>query len=356
MKDFLVPPNDLYAVLIILALFGIIEFILGHYKSSTRRKDDWILESIGFFVVAITKTGIVAAVFLLGKLLVPSIGGALAHWSLLLSIPFYLFIDDFCQYWYHRSAHEYNWLWKHHRVHHDAREMGILTAYRNSWFYYLIMPNLWWAGIATFLGIAPAVIAGLIIKQIIVTSTHSTWKWDEVLYNTPILKPVAWLVERFFITPAFHHGHHGRSQDDHVSEPNGNYGNTFSLWDQMFGTAKFTRAYPEAYGLQSAVEESWTPHLLYPLVKSDTEGSELNKNYKREKHIGTEPLKTTLEAGSYLYCQCGFSKDQPWCNGSHHGSKFRPMVVDIKKTRKASICTCKMTKTPPYCDDSHKSM
>ncbi len=357
MKEILSIPNlDFYAVISVLALFGALEYILGHYKNTKRRKDDWILESVGFFVVIITKLILVATIYFVGKVIFPSVSGAFANWSLLISFPFYILIDDFCQYWYHRSAHEYSWLWKHHRVHHDAREMGILTSYRNSWVYYLIMPNLWWAAIATFLGLAPAVILGLIFKQVIVTSTHSTWKWDEFLYKTPLLKPVAWIVEHILITPAFHHGHHGRSQDDHISEPNGNYGNTFSLWDQMFGTAKFTRSFPKAYGLQSDVVESWTPHLLYPLVKSDVDGSELNKNYKREKNTGSEPLMTTLKRGTYLYCQCGYSSDQPWCNGSHHGSKFRPMVVDIKKERKASICTCKMTKTPPYCDDSHKTI
>ena len=357
MKEILAIPNlDFYAVISVLALFGGLEYILGHYKDSTRRKDDWILESVGFFVVIITKLLLVAVIYFLGKTIFPAASGAFVNWSLLIGFPFYILIDDFCQYWYHRSAHEYDWLWKHHRVHHDTREMGILTSYRNSWVYYLIMPNLWWAAIATFLGLAPAVILGLIFKQLIVTSTHSTWKWDTVLYNTPLLRPFAWIAEHIFITPAFHHGHHGRSQDDHISEPNGNYGNTFSLWDQMFGTAKFTRAFPKAYGLQSGVVESWTPHLLYPFVKSDTPGSELSKQYKREKRTGTEPLQTTLKAGTYLYCQCGYSSNQPWCNGSHHGSKFRPMVVEIKKEKKASICTCKLTKTPPYCDDSHKSI
>lgn len=354
MKEFLNIPNiDLYFVLGILFLFGLIEFVLGHYNKSERNSDDWILESIGFFVVAITKTLLVAAVFFLGKALFPSVYGIFTAWHIVPAFFFYIFIDDMAQYWYHRSAHEYNWLWKHHRVHHAAREMGILTAYRNSWVYYLLMPNLWWGGIATFLGLAPAVIAGLIFKQIIVTSTHSTWKWDEILYKNKMLKPIAWLVEHIVITPSFHHGHHGMSQADHVSDPNGNYGNTFSLWDQMFGTAKFTRAFPAVYGLQTDPGDKWTSHLLYPFVKSKKEGSEIAPGHKKEKHLGTEPLRTTLKEGSYLYCQCGFSADQPWCNGSHHGSKFKPMVVDIKSERKVSICTCKLTSTPPYCDDSH---
>ncbi len=357
METLLNTPNiDLYAVLAILGLFGAVEFILGHYHNTQRSKDDWILESVGFFVVAGTKLLIVFLLVTIADGLFPQASNALQHWSLWLSIPFYLFIDDVAQYWYHRSAHEYEWLWKHHRVHHQAEDMGILTAYRNSWVYYLLMPNLWWGGVATYLGLAPAVIFGLIFKQIIVTSTHSTWKWDKVLYRVKALHPVAWVIEHIFITPAFHFAHHGKSQADHISDPNGNFGNTFSLWDQMFGTAKFTRLYPAEFGLQTDPVDPWYAQLLYPFLKSPKEGSEISKSYKKEKHIGQEPLRTTLEAGSYLYCQCGYSSEQPFCNGAHHGSKFKPLVLDIKKSTKVSLCTCKLSKTPPYCDNSHLKM
>ena len=352
--DWLSIPNiDFYVVVSILFLFGFIEYVLGHYKKSKRRKDDWILEGIGFFVVAGTKILIVAVLYFTASALFPSLQGALAHWNVLLGFVFYLMIDDVLQYWYHRSAHEYNWLWKHHRVHHAANEMGILTSYRNSWVYYLFLPNLWWSGIATFLGLAPSVILGLMVKQLVVTSSHSTWHWDDILYRYKFLKPVAWIVERIFITPAFHHAHHGESQADLISDPNGNYGNTFSLWDQMFGTAKFTRKFPTKYGLQTDSEDEWTAQLLYPFVKSKNEGSELIAGHKKEVHTHNKPLKTILSEGNYLYCQCGYSKDQPWCNGSHHGSKFKPMVIEIKKEKKVSICTCKRTSTAPYCDGSH---
>ena len=355
--DWLQIPNiDLYVVIGILLLFGAIEVIAGHYSNSQRRSDDWILESIGFFVVGLTKSLLVAIVFFAGRAIFPNAAGALEGWPLFGAFLFFILIDDVSQYWYHRSAHEYNWLWKHHRVHHAAKEMGILTSYRNAWVYYLLMPNIWWVGIATFLGLAPAVVLGLIFKQLIVTTTHSTWNWDKLLYRHKALKPIAWLLEGIIITPAFHHGHHGKSQADHISDPNGNFGNAFSLWDQLFGTAKFTRKFPQEYGLQTDPEDKWTAHLLYPFVTSEKEGSEIGAGHKKIKNTGAEPLKTTLKKGTYLYCQCGFSADQPWCNGSHHGSKFKPMVMEIETERKASICTCKLTKTPPYCDNSHMDL
>ena len=72
MREFLAIPNiDLYITISILFVFGLVEFILGHYKNSGRRSDDWILEGIGFFVVAGTKSLIVAAVYFLGRAMAP---------------------------------------------------------------------------------------------------------------------------------------------------------------------------------------------------------------------------------------------------------------------------------------------
>ncbi|MEZ4930918.1 MAG: sterol desaturase family protein [Saprospiraceae bacterium] len=348
-----IPHIDFYFVIGILVLFALIEVIHGHYQNTHRRKDDWILELGGFFIVAITKTLQVLIILWIGLAFFPAYRNVFSGWPLWVAFLSYILIDDVSQYWYHRLAHEYTWLWKHHLSHHAAEEMGILVSYRNSWVYYLLMPNLWWASICTFLGLAPAVILGLIFKQIIITSSHSTWKWDEFLYNNKWLNPVATVVERIFITPAFHHAHHGKSKLDGVSEPNGNFGNAFSIWDQLFGSAHFTRKFPSSYGLVTDHKDPWYSLLLYPFFKSPKGGSEMSAEFKKVKNTGTEPFQEVLPKGTYLYCQCGYSKDQPFCNGYHHGTKIKPIKFEIKSEKKVSICTCKLTKSPPYCDNSH---
>ncbi len=244
-------------------------------------------------------------------------------------------------------------LWKHHRTHHAAQDMGIWVSYRNSWVYYLMMPNLWWAAIATYLGLAHAVIFGLIIKQIVVTAAHSTWHWDEYFYNSKILRPFMTLIERIFITPAFHHAHHGLSIADQVSDPNGNFGNVFSFWDQLFGTAKFTRKFPEIYGLQTDTKDPWYAHVLYPFLKSPKEGSQISRNWKRRDTKTPKPIIVEVEPGTHLYCQCGFSQNQPFCDGSHHGTKFKPLAFEVKQKRKLKLCNCKQTNNGPFCDNSH---
>jgi len=349
---------DVYVVSSIIILFGLAEIIAGYLHRTQRTRSDWIQEVGSFLVLSqLIKPGIVLTVYFGGKYFLPESLHLLGHWSLWLMLPFYILIDDVLQYWYHRSAHEYEWLWKLHRPHHQAEEMGFLVSYRNAALYYLIMPNLWWVGIIVFLGGAKAVAIGLIFKQLIIIGSHSTLTWDSFFYKHKILNPVISLLERIIITPAFHHAHHGKSMADKISDPNGNYGNTFSLWDQMFGTAKFTRQFPTDYGLVNDPKDKWTASYFYPIVTSDKAGSEISKDYKREKTTTPEPAQVELEPNvTYLFCQCGFSKNQPFCDGSHHGSKFKPKPFEVKRKTKARLCNCKHSKTSPFCDDSHLNL
>jgi len=67
------------------------------------------------------------------------------------------------------------------------------------------------------------------------------------------------------------------------------------------------------------------------------------------------PNRLTLEAGKkYLFCTCGKSEDQTFCDGSHKGTDFKPMKFSVEKTDTYSICRCKKTANPPYCDGSHR--
>ena len=69
---------------------------------------------------------------------------------------------------------------------------------------------------------------------------------------------------------------------------------------------------------------------------------------------GNGPIAAEVEKDkSYYWCTCGKSSKQPFCDGSHDGSKFGPMTYKAEQTKKVFFCTCKQTDDPPLCDGSH---
>ena len=342
------------AVLGILVLFGFVEVAAGLLNSKKRSSDDYMLEGVALLTLSILiKPGIVLLVAAIGSKVYPQAQQWLAHTSFWLVLLLFLAGDDFLQYWYHRLAHQNDFFWKLHRPHHTAEEMGLLVSYRNAALYYILMPNIWWLALVVFMGGGLAAAVGLVLKQIVIVGSHSPTRWDRLLYRYKALSPLAFVVEHILITPAFHYAHHGKSQQDNISDPNGNFGNMFSIWDQLFGTAKFTRQYPTALGLPNDPKDSWVAHFFYPAIKSKKEGSEIAPGYQRQLHTRPEPAQLELDPGTYLYCQCGFSKTQPFCDGSHHGTTFKPLLFTIQRKQKVKLCNCKLSGKAPFCDNSH---
>lgn len=73
------------------------------------------------------------------------------------------------------------------------------------------------------------------------------------------------------------------------------------------------------------------------------------------KRAGDGPIKVDLkEGGTYAYCTCGLSAKQPFCDGSHSGTEFRPKIFKAEKDGPHFLCACKTTGNAPFCDGSHK--
>ncbi len=68
------------------------------------------------------------------------------------------------------------------------------------------------------------------------------------------------------------------------------------------------------------------------------------------------PEVLELEPGEYWWCACGRSKNQPWCDGSHEGTAFTPVKVEIAEKRRYALCKCKQTDKAPFCDGQHKNL
>jgi mannose-6-phosphate isomerase-like protein (cupin superfamily)/CDGSH-type Zn-finger protein len=64
-----------------------------------------------------------------------------------------------------------------------------------------------------------------------------------------------------------------------------------------------------------------------------------------------------VKAGKrYLWCSCGRSKSQPFCDSSHVGSDFLPIAFKAERDADVIFCGCKQTGTGPFCDGSHSNL
>lgn len=69
------------------------------------------------------------------------------------------------------------------------------------------------------------------------------------------------------------------------------------------------------------------------------------------------PYEVDVEEGtSYLWCACGLSKTQPFCDFSHKGSGLLPVRFKAEKSETVYFCGCKHTGDQPMCDGSHHSV
>ncbi len=71
-----------------------------------------------------------------------------------------------------------------------------------------------------------------------------------------------------------------------------------------------------------------------------------------------KPYFQVLEKGkSYFWCACGRSKSQPFCDGSHRGTTFRPVTYVAREDgEEVLFCGCKQTCDKPFCDGAHNNL
>ncbi len=76
----------------------------------------------------------------------------------------------------------------------------------------------------------------------------------------------------------------------------------------------------------------------------------------KPKIVQKSPIVLKMEPGKYAWCACGLSKNQPFCDGSHKGTSFKPVIVEITEPKTVAWCACKHTGNPPFCDGTHKKL
>ena len=128
---------------------------------------------------------------------------------------------EFVNYWYHRAAHRWSWLWKlsGHSTHHAFKKLSGLNAVANHPVeaLFLILPR----AIVGFLFGGEAVGAAFVsLTSVTAILVHSNLKLNSAI--------VGW----FFTTNRYHIHHHSQV----ITESNTNYGCVCIIWDRLFGT------------------------------------------------------------------------------------------------------------------------
>lgn len=71
-----------------------------------------------------------------------------------------------------------------------------------------------------------------------------------------------------------------------------------------------------------------------------------------------KPYVMEMQPGTYHWCACGFSKTQPFCDGSHatSGTGLQPTKLVLDKPTRVAWCGCKRSGRTPHCDGTHKTL
>ncbi|MCZ7597429.1 MAG: CDGSH iron-sulfur domain-containing protein [Gammaproteobacteria bacterium] len=68
------------------------------------------------------------------------------------------------------------------------------------------------------------------------------------------------------------------------------------------------------------------------------------------------PYVMELAPGTYWWCQCGRSANQPFCDGSHKNTGFSPVKFEVTDTGRFALCGCKHSGNRPFCDGTHNTL
>ena len=175
-------------------------------------------------------------------------------------------LGDFALYWAHRAHHTIKVIWPLHAVHHSAEVLTPITAYRLHPLSGLITTSFNTVVVGVLLGILVGafspdmptwqivgVNAFVLVINLTLTNFHHSHIWVS-------FGPV---VERFIISPAQHQVHHSTNP----AHFNKNFGQTFAIWDWMFGTLYVTRPDETViFGLEDKADAPLMTHRLWPIL------------------------------------------------------------------------------------------
>lgn len=150
---------------------------------------------------------------------------------------------DFYGYWSHRWAHQINFLWNKHAIHHSSEEFNLACALRQTISSFV---NLF-----TFL-LIPAAVLG--VPSVVIAITLPIHLFLQFWYHTKHIKKMGFL-EKILVTPSHHRVHHAINPE-YIDK---NHSQIFIFWDKLFGTfQEELDAVPPVFGITRPAQ-TWNP-------------------------------------------------------------------------------------------------
>jgi len=182
-------------------------------------------------------------------------------WSLVAQVCLAVVLAEFMLYWAHRTAHEFNFLWRFHAVHHSVTRLWIVNTGR-----FHFVDSLY----SIVLGLIPLMVLGA--PMAVMTWVGVVTAFIGMLTHCNVemrFGPISYV----FNTPELHRWHHSKD----LREGNKNYCENIMLWDIAFRTYFNERRRPPAdIGIRDYMPPKFTQQIAWPFLtkkaKSDVEG------------------------------------------------------------------------------------
>lgn len=129
--------------------------------------------------------------------------------------------SDLKNYFSHWVFHKVPPLWKLHEFHHSATEFCMLTRYRGHF-----VEN----ALKRFIDVIPFALLGAPIESYFLVKVLV--EAHQLVLHSEIKSDWGWLGKYILVSPAAHRVHHS-ARLEHYDK---NFGNTFIVWDRLFGT------------------------------------------------------------------------------------------------------------------------
>ena len=155
---------------------------------------------------------------------------------------------DLAQYGIHNLLHRVPWLWRFHKIHHQAPALDWMVNWHFHYAEVLVYRSLLYVPAGMFGFSGDVIFWHGVMGTAMGHFAHSNLKWN--------LGPFRYV----FNSPAMHLWHHAKVPK------NKNFGMVFSVWDWLFGTAHFPSHDPESLGVagENRAPRTWMRQLVAP--------------------------------------------------------------------------------------------